>query len=73
MLGGIITDSSSIVENKIPILGDIPILGFLFKSEQRLSEKTELMLFLTPHIIDSSKEAGEKVRKMNQKIENIKE
>ena len=73
VLGGIITDSSSIVENKIPILGDIPILGFLFKSEQRLSEKTELMLFLTPHIIDSSKEAGEKVRKMNQKIENIKE
>ncbi|OGF51451.1 MAG: hypothetical protein A2044_03775, partial [Candidatus Firestonebacteria bacterium GWA2_43_8] len=38
VLGGIITDSSSIVENKIPILGDIPILGFLFKSEQRLSE-----------------------------------
>ncbi|MFH1073451.1 MAG: secretin N-terminal domain-containing protein [Candidatus Firestonebacteria bacterium] len=73
VLGGIITDSSSIIENKIPILGDIPILGFLFKSEQRLSEKTELMLFLTPHIINTSKEAGEAIKRMNKKIDNIKE
>ncbi|OGF50816.1 MAG: hypothetical protein A2231_04155 [Candidatus Firestonebacteria bacterium RIFOXYA2_FULL_40_8] len=72
VLGGIITDSSSIVENKIPILGDIPILGLLFKSEQRINEKTELMLFLTPHIIGSSKQAGDAMRKMNNKIESIK-
>ncbi|MCX5777448.1 MAG: hypothetical protein NTX32_07505 [Candidatus Firestonebacteria bacterium] len=73
VLGGIITDKSSIIENKIPILGDIPIIGFLFKSEQRLSEKTELLLFLTPHIIDSSKEAGDVIKKMNNKIDGVKE
>ncbi|MFH1823965.1 MAG: secretin N-terminal domain-containing protein [Candidatus Firestonebacteria bacterium] len=72
VLGGIITDKSSVTENKIPLLGDIPLLGFLFKSEQRISEKTELLLFLTPHIITSAKSAGETIKKLDEKIEKVK-
>lgn len=72
VLGGIITDKLSVTENKIPVLGDIPLIGFLFKSEERISEKTELLLFLTPHIITSSEEASENIKKLNEKIEKIK-
>lgn len=72
VLGGIITDRLSVTENKIPFLGDIPLLGFLFKSEQRMNEKTELLLFLTPHIITSAENAGETMKKLDEKIEKIK-
>ena len=71
ILGGIITDSISNIENKIPILGDIPLLGFLFKYQDQIKEKTELMLFLTPHIIDNSKQAGDVMKKLNTKVEEM--
>ncbi|MBS1717835.1 MAG: hypothetical protein JSS72_08910 [Armatimonadetes bacterium] len=51
VLGGIIRTSHSIDESKIPILGDIPLLGNLFKSKEGHDIKTELMVFLTPHIV----------------------
>lgn len=38
-------------ESKIPLLGDIPWLGNAFKRKQKQSVKTELMIFLTPHIV----------------------
>ena len=38
-------------ETKIPILGDIPLLGNLFKKKSRAGSKTELIIFLTPHIV----------------------
>lgn len=71
ILGGIITETVTNVENKIPILGDIPLLGFLFKYQDQLKEKTELMLFLTPHIIDNSKTASDAMIKMNKKVESL--
>ena len=51
VLGGLIRDKSSEVINKIPILGDIPILGWLFKSRSAQVEKSNLMLFITPRIM----------------------
>ena len=38
--------------DKIPILGDIPILGFFFRSEAARQERTELLVLVTPHILD---------------------
>jgi len=71
VLGGIITDSVSVTENKIPLLGDLPIIGFLFKSETKSTEKTELMMFLTPHIIESARDSGENMKKLNERIEKL--
>jgi general secretion pathway protein D len=51
VLGGLIRDKSSEVINKVPLLGDIPILGWLFKSRSASIEKSNLMLFITPKII----------------------
>lgn len=54
VLGGLIRDRKRETENKIPILGDLPILGWLFKSRTTELEKVNLVLVLTPYIIRDS-------------------
>lgn len=51
VIGGLIRDVARHSENKVPILGDIPILGMLFRQESTVTEKRNLLLFLTPYII----------------------
>jgi general secretion pathway protein D len=51
VIGGLVRDNLSISESKIPLLGDIPLLGWLFKSQTRQVEKLSLLVFLTPHIL----------------------
>lgn len=50
-IGGLISENLSTNESKVPILGDLPILGWLFKSHQRERRRTNLVIFLTPHIV----------------------
>ncbi len=51
VLGGIYqqTDTSNV--SKVPFLGDLPVVGYLFKTTARQSAKTELLVFITPKII----------------------
>jgi Flp pilus assembly secretin CpaC len=51
VLGGLSRDNDSETINKVPFLGDIPILGWLFKSKSTTLEKSNLLLFITPHIM----------------------
>jgi type IV pilus assembly protein PilQ len=51
VIGGIYTQNVTEDVNKVPLLGDIPVLGYLFKNTTRQSSKTELLVFLTPKII----------------------
>jgi type IV pilus assembly protein PilQ len=51
VLGGILTTNSRDVTNKVPWLGDIPVLGHLFKSTDRTNNKDELLIFVTPKIV----------------------
>src|SRR6267378_790461 len=51
IIGGLMEDSKAETESKIPLLGDIPVLGNLFKRKIKSDAKTELLIFLTPHII----------------------
>lgn len=57
LIGGIIQDQVTSTVNKLPILGDIPILGNLFKSSNKSHQRTELLVLMTPHIIASSADA----------------
>jgi len=50
VLGGLIQSNESLTEEKFPILGDIPLLGKLFRNRLKLKTKTELIIYLTPHI-----------------------
>ena len=74
VMGGLMrTDTSQTVEG-IPGLMDIPYLGKLFSSESTTSKKTELMIFITPHIIstvEDSKVATEEIRKRLSSIKSI--
>lgn len=54
VLGGLIRDRKRETENKVPILGDLPIIGWLFKSRTNEVEKVNLVLVLTPYIIRDS-------------------
>lgn len=50
-IGGLISENLSTNETKVPILGDLPLLGWLFKSHQNQRRRTNLVIFLTPHIM----------------------
>ncbi len=52
VLGGLISDSETKVKDKVPFLGDLPLFGRLFRSESNISSKKNLMIFVTPTIID---------------------
>jgi len=52
VLGGLVRDNLTLVERKIPLLGDIPLLGWLFKSQAQQVDKLNLLVFLTPHVIE---------------------
>jgi general secretion pathway protein D len=56
VIGGLIRDNLNTSEKKIPLLGDIPILGWLFKFKSTTTEKTNLMIFLTPYIVKDQSE-----------------
>ncbi|MEK7280466.1 MAG: type II secretion system protein GspD, partial [Nitrospirota bacterium] len=51
VIGGLIKDDIKKTESKIPLLGDIPLLGWLFKFQSKRNEKTNLLIFLTPYIV----------------------
>ena len=51
VLGGIYEQTDREDETKVPLLGDIPILGSLFKQKTRTSNKSELLVFITPKIL----------------------
>jgi general secretion pathway protein D len=53
IIGGLMERNNQLADSKIPVLGDIPLLGNLFKHRVSSNTKTELLIFLTPHIVMS--------------------
>jgi len=56
VIGGLISNQKSSNESKVPLLGDIPLLGQLFKFSAKAAQKTDLLMFLTPHIVQMPSE-----------------
>jgi len=54
IISGIISDNERVTANKIPILGDLPIIGSLFRSTEKINERAEVVVLLTPQILDDS-------------------
>jgi len=63
VLGGLISNSVQETITKVPLLGDIPLLGWLFKSRNYTQRKTNLLVFITPHILND----GDDLEKMTQR------
>jgi len=53
ILGGFIEERSTKTENKIPLLGDLPVVGKAFRKKQNNKEKVELLIFITPKVLDT--------------------
>jgi len=74
VIGGLIDDALSVSTERIPCVGDIPLLGWLFKSQSDSKEKTNLYVFLTPHVVNNPIEAEKLYRRKRVDIEEtIKE
>lgn len=69
-IGGLIDHSSSNSEQKVPFLGDVPLIGELFKRKTEDKSKRELILLVTPHIITAPAEAEDVSRNT---LENVSE
>ena len=54
VIGGIYEEEESTGEDKVPLLGDVPVLGHLFKSQSRVSSRKELLVFITPRIVSDA-------------------
>lgn len=72
VIGGLIQDQDTVTDNKVPFLGDIPGLGWLFKSTSKERTKTNLLIVLTPRIIRGAEEladvAGAQKQKFNDAV-----
>ncbi|HNR93904.1 MAG TPA: type II secretion system secretin GspD [Kiritimatiellia bacterium] len=56
-ISGLIRDDQITTVYKVPLLGDIPLLGMLFRSTSRRAERTNLLIFVTPHIVTEAESA----------------
>ncbi len=52
VMGGLIREELTTIRDKVPILGDIPVLGWLFRSEGQNSVKKNLLIFVTARLVD---------------------
>ncbi|UCH00970.1 MAG: type II secretion system secretin GspD, partial [Deltaproteobacteria bacterium] len=73
VIGGIIGETTERGTYKVPCLGDIPALGWLFKSISRDQNKTNLFIFVTPHIIETPIEAEKIYKEKKEEMDRIRE
>ncbi len=77
MLGGILFQTDSTVERKIPLLGDVPVAGGLFRHNNIIESNEELIVFITPFVIDEPEnllpETKAEIEPSLEKLDNIKE
>lgn len=73
VLGGLVRDAEEVTESKVPLLGDVPVLGWLFKSKKIERNKVNLVVFLTPKIIRNAEDSQKLLsHKTNERIDWIK-
>jgi len=77
MLGGILFQEESVINRGIPGLSDIPLLGALFSHEEKVMTNNEMLVFITPYVIDNfedmTEETKEQIETPKEKLEKIRE
>ena len=73
VLGGLMQDRDTEKINKVPLLGDLPLLGWLFKSRETEKQKVNMLVFITPKIIRNPEDNRQILnQKIEQRLDNIK-
>ena len=73
VIGGLMEDKNTSTERKVPLLGDLPAVGALFRRTQEVKSKTELLIFLTPEIIRDIEDLEAIGEKINDDTELVHE
>ena len=72
VLGGLIRDNSSVGKSGVPLLMDIPVLGNLFSTTTDVTARTELLIFITPRVLESDKALNDITAEMRVRMRGIK-
>jgi general secretion pathway protein D len=72
VIGGLIEDTNATSEFKVPLLGDIPVLGWLFKFQNKAHQKNNLFIFLSPHVINKPSEAADVYGKKKTTMDSLR-
>jgi general secretion pathway protein D len=73
VIGGLIRDDTVKTVKKVPFLGDIPLVGALFRSQSNHTQKTNLLLFITPEVMSSQEELQQMTDHKKQQMEEARE
>jgi general secretion pathway protein D len=77
MLGGILSQQDQTIQKKLPLLGDIPLIGGLFGHEETTASNSELIVFITPYVVDELDnmlpEAQQELKDNKSKLESIQQ
>jgi general secretion pathway protein D len=72
VIGGLIDDTTTVNESKVPVLGDVPILGWLFRDRSESKTKTNLYIFLTPRVIKNPGEAASVMQEKQGQMDSFR-
>jgi general secretion pathway protein D len=73
VIGGLIDETSEKQESGIPVLKDIPLLGYLFKSQTTREVRTELAIFVTPYLVYTDEDAARLLERERERLQNREE
>jgi general secretion pathway protein D len=68
VIGGLIRDDKTTIEKKIPLVGDLPLVGGLFRYQKDQLQKTNLLIFITPYILSSQEDLEQISEKKKQEM-----
>lgn len=72
-IGGMIRDSTQNDQQKVPVLGDIPLFGALFRRDVRSAVRSQIILLITPRVLESPDDADQLARKKEAEIETLRQ
>lgn len=73
MIGGMIKRDDDFQEDGVPLLKDIPLLGYLFKYERTSVTKKELLIMVTPYVIETEDVLDQYIKEFGQKMSELRE
>jgi general secretion pathway protein D len=73
VIGGLIRDDTIKTVKKIPLLGDLPGVGILFRSQRDRSQKTNLLFFITPHVMSTQDDLLEMTNQKKEEMDAARE
>jgi general secretion pathway protein D len=68
IIGGLIGETEQVTESGVPILKDLPLIGLLFKSRGTVRSRTEIVIFLTPHVVFTDEAADSLLERQREQF-----